>query len=72
MFIQYAEAGIHGLPAGWHEGKIEEEALIKCNCEAPELADLMQSLNETGTQRFINGVRKETNSKLTQFENAWL
>jgi hypothetical protein len=68
----HSEAGIHGLPAGWNEGKIEEEALIKCNGEAPELAELMQSLNETGTQRFINWVRKQTNAKLTQFEIAWL
>ena len=56
----------------WHEGKIEGEALIKCSGETPELAELMQSLNETGTQRFINWVRKQTNSKLTQFEIAWL
>jgi predicted GIY-YIG superfamily endonuclease len=68
----HAEAGIHGLPAGWNERKIEEEALIKCNGEAPELAELMKSLNETGTHRFINWVRKQTNSRLTQFENAWL
>jgi predicted GIY-YIG superfamily endonuclease len=67
-----ADARIHGLPAGWNKGKIEEEALIKCNGEAPELAELMRSLNETGAQRFINWVRKQTNSKLTQFENAWL
>jgi len=68
----HAEAGIHGLPAGWHAGKIEEEALIKCNVEAPYLAELMQSLNETGTQRLINWVRKQMNAKLTHFEIAWL
>jgi hypothetical protein len=68
----HAEAGIHGLPAGWHEGRLEEEARIICRAQAAELADLMQSLNETGAQRMINWIRKQTGSRRTAFETAWL
>jgi predicted GIY-YIG superfamily endonuclease len=68
----HAETGIHGLPLGWHEGKIEAEARIICGARGSELEVLMKSLNETGTQRLLNWIRQQTCSKLSAFETAWL
>ena len=68
----HAELGIHGLPAGWHSGKIEETAFIHAGGRSGEQTSLLQSLNETGAQRLINFIRQQTTAKLTPFETAWL
>lgn len=68
----HSETGIQGLPVGWHEGRIEEEAVINCGNQIADFAAVMQSLNETGAQRFINYVRRQTCARLTPFETAWL
>lgn len=67
----HAGQGIHGLPAGWHAGKIEEVASIK-SAEVLEMMSVMKSLSETGAQPMINWVRQQTAAGLTPFEAAWL
>ena len=74
LWLATHETGIGGLPAGWAQGKMEDEAVIQFRNDISEVGRLLQLLNDAGVQPLIEWLRQslEAKSRLaTSFETAW-
>jgi predicted GIY-YIG superfamily endonuclease len=65
-------SGIHHLPAGWHQGKLDEVVSIICGEQIAEMARLMSSLNGGSADGLMVWVRGRVEGKAAAFTIAWL
>lgn len=64
--------GIHRLPAGWHQGKMDAEVSIRCGAHVETITTLMRSLNNIGAQPLVEWIRQRPDQSDSSFETTWL
>jgi len=66
----HADRGLHGMPAGWLRGGVDE-ARIECN-GASEIESLLHALALSGSESLVQWIRGRVEGKLAPFELAWV